>query len=74
MIHFIAEIRGERTYKHHKFSKNQVKVLENVFKESPFVDYSMKVKLGKEFNVTPRRIRDWFQYRRATLRRKGKMH
>ena len=73
MIHFIVELQGNKKI-YNRFSMNQVKILKTVFKESPYPDYSMKVKLSNEFNVTLRVITRWFEYRRYTQKGRGKMH
>lgn len=53
-----------------RFSEQQVKFLENVFKVESKIEPVKKVQLAKDLGLEPRQVAIWFQNRRARWKSK----
>ncbi|KAL7612186.1 hypothetical protein Lser_V15G05336 [Lactuca serriola] len=63
--------RGKKRY--HRYTKDQIQLLEATFNECPHPDEKMRLQLSQELGLTPRQIKFWFQNRRTQMKAKSEM-
>ncbi|KAL6080994.1 hypothetical protein STEG23_029099 [Scotinomys teguina] len=66
-----AEHGRRRLKPRHKFTKENLKVLRQLFEENPYPDYKTKDNLAQEFRCQVYVIENWFQNKRSRLRGKN---
>ncbi|CAH1417416.1 unnamed protein product [Lactuca virosa] len=58
--------RGKKRY--HRYTNEQIQLLEATFNECPHPDEKMRLQLSQELGLTPRQIKFWFQNRRTQMK------
>ncbi|KAJ0971807.1 hypothetical protein J5N97_019766 [Dioscorea zingiberensis] len=59
---------AKKRKKYHRHTAEQIRVMEELFKESPHPDEKQRQQLSKQLGLAPRQVKFWFQNRRTQIK------
>ncbi|CAI9114146.1 OLC1v1014801C3 [Oldenlandia corymbosa var. corymbosa] len=66
--------KKKRRKKYHRHTTEQIRAMENLFKEYPHPDEYQRQKLSSELGLHPRQVKFWFQNRRTQIKQQQGRH